>query len=56
MGGLVGRSIFVLNCVVSMCMHFCNFIDYIVITALRSTNEMKLHPLTADSYMSNKFF
>ena len=33
----------------------CNFIDYIVITALKSTNKIKMHPLFTDSYISNKF-
>ena len=31
------------------------FYNYIVITALRLTNEIKLHTLTADSNISNKY-
>ena len=55
MGSLAGYSLIVLYCVVSMCIHFCNFIDYNVITALRSGNEIKMHSLFTDSYISNKF-
>ena len=55
MGRFEGCSLIVLYYVVSMCSHLYNFIDYIVITALKSTNEIKMHPLFTDSYIGNKF-
>ena len=55
MGRFEGCSLNVLYYVISMCSHLYNFIDYYVITALKSTNEIKMHPLFTDSYISNKF-
>ena len=49
-------TIDILYCVVSMCIHYCNFIPSNVIGAyMRSTNDIKVDPLTANSYVSNKF-
>ena len=54
MGSLAGSSI-ILCIVWFYILHFCNFIDYNVITTLKSRNEIELHPLFTDSYISNKF-
>ena len=52
MGDLAGCTTIVLYCVVSI---LCNFIDYNVISSLRSAIEIKFHPLTVDFNISNKF-
>ena len=53
---LGGYSIDVLNSVVSMCIHFCNFIHDFVWQCMRATNDIKwINLLIADSYISNEF-